>query len=155
MIRNIILFFLLPSLIIAFILSFAGFTQVASGEGFHLWIKSVNSSYANWSFEIPKIPKINLLDTYEPVKSAPLRVVTVPIFNTTTTFKQKFVNFVNFFITLVNGLSAVINILIGIVNILIEVIQFILTMVYCIKDIPQYANIGNDSMLLWWYQNVG
>lgn len=149
------LFFVFPSLIIAFVLSFAGFTQVASGEGFHLWINSVNNAYADWSFQIPKIPKIQLLDTYEPVKSAPLRVVTVPIFNTNTTFKQKFVNFVNFFITLVNGLSAVINILIGIINIIIEVIQFILTMVYCVKDIPTYANIGNDSLNIWWYQNVG
>ena len=160
MVRSVILYFLFPCLIIAFLLSFAGVTQVASGEGFKLWIKSVNDSYLDWSFQIPKIPKINQLDTYSNVKSIVRvnRVVTVPVVGGSGDgdigIISWFKSLVNFLIMVANGFISVLNILITIINVLIQVIQFILTMVWCVKDIPTYASIGDTGESIWWYHNI-
>lgn len=159
MVRNIVLFFIFPCLIIAFVLSFAGITQIARGEGFKLWMESVNTTFNSWSFEIPKINKIEYLGTYDTgVNRSITRVATTPVaINVSNlSFKQIFQNFANFFIGLANAFIIVTNIITSILNILIQVLQFVLSMVWCIKDIPTYIRQYDvDTESLWWYQNVG
>ena len=161
MIGRIIAYIMFGCMTIALVLSFVGIREVYLGDGFQNWLRYVNNSLSSWSLEIPKIPDIPLIQQGDEVRShlRLARVVTVPVANPSN-FGKNILNILNLIIMFFNFIIQLLNIFITLVNILIKIIQFILTMVWCIKDIPEYLNSNNwlrwnNESTIWWWPYVG
>lgn len=107
-------------MIIALLLSLVGVRQVQFGETYYNFLKSVGRAYANWSFEIPKIPNITPLQEGGYDSGGFILAVIIKI--------------ANFFVTIINGLITVLNVVIIVLNVVIQLIQFCLTLIYCLLD---------------------
>lgn len=116
MTNRLIVFILFPCLIIALTLSLAGVQQIQFGDTYYNFLRDVNRDFVNWSFQIPKIPKINPM-----VDSG---------FDSGGLILSVLIKIGNFFVTIINGLIGIINVLITIINVFISLIQFVLTLVY-------------------------
>lgn len=122
MARKIITFLLLPMLILAFFLAFAGVKKIEFGNSYYTFIKNVSDSYDSWSLTIPDIPKISKFELLDTDLSFWERLF------------EMFKMVANFFITLINIIISVVNFLAGVVNVIINVLQFIFTLLYQCKD---------------------
>lgn len=134
MFYKIIGFFFLPLMLLALLLSLVGVQQISFDETYYNFMNSVAQTSASWSFEIPKIPSINMIDNQswgDVVGSFDNVTDILSFFSAIGTF---FTWFGQFFVVLINGLISVLNILITIVNVLISLIQLILSFIYTIFD---------------------
>ena len=114
LIVKIVMFFIVPMLFIALILSMNGVSKVEFGDGYYAFIQRVARKYNDWKLSIPNIPTIpknNNVDSW--------RIITALI------------EFANAFIRVFNGLLTIINMV-------INALQFVLTLIMSLfLDIPR------------------
>lgn len=162
MIWRILTFFILPCLVISFVLFFAGVNSSNFGSGYYTFLREVNETYSSWSLQIPNIPDIPLLQQegeLTPTKSV-VRVVTTPVIGAGgNTVLGRLKGIINLLIIFCNFIIKFLNFIITVLNVAIQVLQFVLTAVWKFKDLPRIIReqsiyeVGQDIIPVYNYQD--
>lgn len=116
MTSKLVLFILFPLLIISLLLALVGVQHIEFGDTYYNFLKDVNRSYQQWSFQIPNIPSIPQLADTSFDDSGLILGVLIKIGRAV----------IGFF----NILIGIINVMVMVINVLIQLIQFFLTLIY-------------------------
>lgn len=123
MIKRIILFLFIPSLVIAVFLSLAGVHSIPFGDNrMYSWFQTVQYYFDNVNFYIPDIPNIPKVNRFENPNGW-LVVLNILIF------------LLDVIITFVNAIVYVINFISSVVNVVLSLCYYLFIFIYCLKDL--------------------